>query len=64
LPHSTFVRIFAGEIIKKLSIMQTTTTKEMAVDAWKKALVHKKEASQKFEKWLQSKGIEGKVVAL
>lgn len=44
--------------------MQTTITKEMAVDAWKKALEHKKEASQKFEKWLQSKGIEGKVVAL
>ena len=32
-------------------------TKEMAIDAWKKALEHKKEAGLKFEKWLQEKGI-------
>ena len=39
-------------------------TKEMAIDAWKKALEHKKEAGLKFEKWLQEKGIEGKLVTL
>ena len=39
-------------------------TKENAISALKKALEHKKEAKKKFEKWLQEKGVEGKVVAL
>ena len=39
-------------------------TKENAICALKKALEHKKEAKKKFEKWLQEKGVEGKVVAL
>ena len=39
-------------------------TKENALSAWKKALQHKKEAGQWFEKWLKERGIEGKVVSL
>ncbi len=39
-------------------------TKENAMDALKKALAHKKEATHKFEQWLQEKGVEGKVVTL
>jgi hypothetical protein len=40
------------------------TTANNAMEALKKAIAHKKEAKQKFEQWLQEKGIEGKVVAL
>ena len=40
--------------------MQTTTTREKALEALKKALEHKKEATQSFDE----KGIEGKVVTL
>ena len=39
-------------------------SKDKALAAWKKALLHKKEASLWFEKWLQEKGIEGKVVSV
>lgn len=39
-------------------------TKETALKAWKKALDHKKESNLRFEKWLQERGIEGKVVTL
>ena len=39
-------------------------TREMALDALKKAVEHKKEAKRWFESWLQEKGIEGKVVAV
>jgi len=39
-------------------------TRESALNAWKKALEHKKEAGARFEKWLQDKGIEGKVITL
>ncbi len=38
--------------------------KDNAVNALKKVLEHKKEATHKFEKWLQEKGVEGKVVTL
>ena len=38
--------------------------KKNALAAWKKALQHKKGAGKWFEKWLQEKGIEGKVVTL
>lgn len=38
--------------------------KKNALAAWKKALQHKKDAGKWFEKWLQEKGIEGKVVTL
>ena len=44
--------------------MQTATTREKALEALKKALEHKKEATQSFEYWLREKGIEGKVVTL
>lgn len=40
------------------------TTTSNAMNALKKAIAHKKEAKQKFERWLQEKGIEGEVVAL
>ena len=39
-------------------------TKESAMQAWKKAIRHKHEATQLFEKWLTERGIEGKVVTL
>ncbi len=39
-------------------------SKEDVLKAWKKALEHKKEARVQFEKWLQERGIEGKVVSL
>ena len=39
-------------------------TREMAVNALKKAIEHKKEAKQWFEMWMKEKGIEGKVVTL
>jgi hypothetical protein len=45
-------------------MMKTAITRENALEAWKTALTHKKEASKRFEKWLQEKGIEGKVVTL
>ena len=60
LEDSELFRNFADKLIT----LQTIMTKEMAIDAWKKALEHKKEAGLKFEKWLQEKGIEGKVVTL
>ena len=44
--------------------MMTTITRENAVNAFKKALEHKKAATSSFEKWLREKGIEGKVVTL
>ena len=61
--HPVFSELFRN-FADKLLTMQTIMTKEMAIDAWKKALEHKKEAGLKFEKWLQEKGIEGKVVTL
>ena len=39
-------------------------TKELALNALKKAIAHKEEAKHKFELWLQEKGIDGKVVAV
>ena len=46
----------------------TTAVKESnkteVLAAWRKALRHKKEAKDTFEKWLQEKGIAGKVVML
>ena len=42
--------------------MDTKMSKEDVLKAWKKALEHKKEARVQFEKWLQERGIEGKVV--
>ena len=39
-------------------------TREKALDAFKKALEHKREESVKFEKWLQKRGYNGKVVTL
>ena len=47
-----------------LIIMDTKMSKEDVLKAWKKALGHKKEARVQFEKWLQERGIEGKVVSL
>ena len=44
--------------------MDVTITKESAMQAWKKALRHKREAKQTFENWLTERGIEGKVVTL
>ena len=44
--------------------MDTTMTKENALQAWKKAIRHKREATEKFECWLMERGIEGKVVTL
>ena len=41
-----------------------TTTKDNAINAFRKAWEHKKEAKLKFEQWLREKGIEGKVVAI
>lgn len=38
--------------------------KEKVVATWKKALQHRKEAGQWFEKWLKERGIEGKVATL
>ena len=40
------------------------TTKENAMKAFKKALAHKKEAKNQFERWLRERGVEGKVVTL
>ncbi len=39
-------------------------TTDNAKKALKKALEHKKEAKQKFERWLKEKGIEGNVVTV
>ena len=39
-------------------------TKEDAMKAFKKALAHKKEAKEQFERWLRERGVEGKVVTL
>ena len=39
-------------------------TKEDAMKAFKKALDHKKEAKNQFERWLRERGVEGKVVTL
>lgn len=39
-------------------------TKESAMQAWEKALKHKRKAKQTFENWLTERGIEGKVVTL
>jgi len=39
-------------------------TKEDAMKAFKKALAHKKEAKNQFERWLRERGVEGKVVTL
>ena len=47
-----------------LIIMDTKMSKEDVLKAWKKALGHEKEARVQFEKWLQERGIEGKVVSL
>ena len=40
------------------------TNRDDSLKALKKALLHKKVAAQKFEQWLQEKGIEGKVMTL
>ena len=34
------------------------------MQAWEKAVRHKREATQKFEDWLTERGIEGTVVTL
>ena len=39
-------------------------TKEDAMKAFKKALAHKKESKNQFERWLRERGVEGKVVTL
>ena len=39
-------------------------TKEDAMKAFKKALAHKKEAKNQFERWLRERGVGGKVVTL
>ena len=39
-------------------------TKESVMQAWEKAVRHKREATQKFEDWLTERGIEGTVVTL
>ncbi len=44
--------------------MDVKMTKESAMEAWKKALRHKREAKKTFENWLTERGIEGKVVTL
>ena len=49
-------------LINKEEIM--ATTKENAMKAFKKALAHKKEAKNQFERWLRERGVEGKVVTL
>ena len=49
---------------KTIVLYMEKMTKENALSAWKKALQHKKEAGQWFEKWLKERGIEGKVVSL
>lgn len=48
----------------KMKTMNNTITKDSAMQAWKKAIRHKREATQKFENWLTERGIEGKVVTL
>lgn len=40
------------------------TNKQDTLNALKKAIEHKKEATRKFEQWLQEKGVEGKVMTL
>ena len=52
------------DAIIKQKTMDTTMTKENALQAWKKAIRHKREATEKFECWLMERGIEGKVVTL
>ena len=49
-------------LINKEEIM--AITKEDAMKAFKKALAHKKEAKNQFERWLRERGVEGKVVTL
>ena len=49
-------------LINKEDIM--AITKEDAMKAFKKALAHKKEAKNQFERWLRERGVEGKVVTL
>ena len=48
--------------INKIDTM--VVTKEDAMKAFKKALAHKKEAKEQFERWLRERGVEGKVVTL
>ncbi len=49
-------------LINKEDIM--AITKEDAMKAFKKALAHKKEAKNQFERWLRERGVEGNVVTL
>ena len=49
-------------LINKEDIM--AITKEDAMKAFKKALAHKKEAKNQFERWLRERGVEGQVVTL
>ena len=49
-------------LINKEDIM--AITKEDAMKAFKKALAHKKESKNQFERWLRERGVEGKVVTL
>lgn len=59
-----FCTYFCTEKTEKDAIMEADITRERALEACKKALTHKKEATQKFQLWLQEKGINGKVVTL